>query len=250
MTDEPLQILSPDVFFLADAHFRDRKLPGEAARRDRFIRFTQGIPENSTLFLLGDIFDFYFEYASVMPKGFFDIFHALRSCRSRGVDIHFLSGNHDFWLGGSVGDSIGAVLHEDDFLIESQGRKIRCSHGDLSIPEDYGYRALRWIIRNRTVIKAARIIHPDLMSLIARHVSGHSNKRPRYSQEDIANQVAGLAAHHCYKLGNDGFIMGHIHYPLHRVFNGRDFVIIGDWIGNFTYAHLRDGQISLETFDG
>jgi len=250
MIAEPLQILTPDVFFLADSHFRDRELHGEAARRDRFIRFTQRIPENSTLFLLGDIFDFYFEYASVVSNAFFDIFCALHSCRSRGVDIHFLCGNHDFWVGDFITNSLGVRLHEDDFVIESQGRKIRCSHGDLSIPEDYAYRALRWFLRNRAVIKATRIIHPDLMSMIGRRVSGHSKNKPRYSQKDIASHVACLAAHHCYKWGNDGFVMGHVHYPLHRVFNGRDFIIVGDWIDNFTYAHLRDGQISIEKFDG
>jgi len=250
MMDEPLQISSPDVFFLADSHFRDRELPGEAARRDRFTRFTQRIPENSTLFLLGDIFDFYFEYAFVVPKDFFDIFQALGSCSSRGVDIHFLGGNHDFWVGGFVSDSLGVSLHQDDFLIESQGRRIRCAHGDMSVPDDYAYRALRWFLRNQTVTRATKILHPDLMSLIARHVSGHSKNKPRYAQEDIANRIAGFATNHCYKWGNDGFIMGHVHHPLHRVLEGRDFIIVGDWITNFTYAHLRDGQLSIEKFDG
>ncbi len=247
--DQHLQISSPDVFFLADSHFRDRGLPGEAARRDRFVRFTKHLPENSTLFLLGDIFDFYFEYASVVPKPFFDVFHALGSCRSRGIDIHFLGGNHDFWLGGFISDSLGICIQEDDFLIESQGRRIRCVHGDLVVPGDHGYRILRSILRSRTVGNAAKLIHPDLMSLIARHVSGHSKNRPQSAQEDIANRVAGLATHHCYKWGNDAFIMGHIHYPLHRVHDGRDFVIVGDWIDNFSYARLHDGQISLETFN-
>jgi UDP-2,3-diacylglucosamine hydrolase len=248
--DEHLQISSSDVFFVADAHFRDRELPGEAARRARFIRFTEHIPGDSTLFLLGDIFDFYFEYASVVPKPFFDIFYALESCRSRGIDIHFLGGNHDFWVDGFVTDSLGVRIHEDDFLVESQGRKIRCAHGDLTIPDDYGYRVLRWILRNRTVTKAAKLIHPDVMASIARHVSRRTKDRSRSAQEDIANRVAGLATHHCYNWGNDAFIMGHIHFPLHRVHDGRDFVIVGDWIGSFTYAHLHNGQISLEKFDG
>jgi UDP-2,3-diacylglucosamine hydrolase len=248
--DEHLQILSPDVFFVADSHFRDRELPGEAERRDRFIRFAGRLPGNSSLFLLGDIFDFYFEYGSVVPKRFFDIFQALAGCRERGIDMHFLGGNHDFWVGGFIRDSLGIHIHANDFLIESQGRRIRCAHGDMSIPDDYGYRALRWVLRNRAVIRAARLVHPDLMSAIARQVSRRSKNRPRDAQEVIANRVLGLATHNCYRWGNDAFVMGHIHYPLHRVLDGRDFVIVGDWIESFSYARLHDGQISLEVFDG
>jgi len=245
---EYLQISASEAFFLADAHFLERRIPGEAARRDSFIRFSECIPSGAALFLLGDIFDFYFGYVSVAPKNYFDILHALQNCRERGVDIHFLGGNHDFWVDDFLSDQLGMVVHNDDFLIECQARKIRCAHGDMVVPDDDGYRLLRAILRNPGVIKLSKLIHPDLMFSLAKMVSGRSKNRQRRSQEDTASRLAGLARNHCYKWENDAFVMGHVHHPFHRVFEGRDFVIVGDWIENFSYVRLSDGKLSLETF--
>jgi UDP-2,3-diacylglucosamine hydrolase len=246
--DDYLQISSPDVFFVSDAHFRARRVPGEVERRDRFTRFLARIPDRSTLLLLGDIFDFYFEYRSVVSNRYFDIFVALHSCRARGVALHFLGGNHDYWVGDFLRNDLGVRVHDDDFLIESQGRKIRCSHGDLLLPDDRGYRALRAVIRNPAMVGLARLLHPDLLARVARGVSGESKKRKRRTQEETAQRVAGIAERACYRWGNDAFVMGHVHHPLVRTFDGRDFVILGDWIDHFSYARLSGGKIRLETF--
>jgi UDP-2,3-diacylglucosamine hydrolase len=244
--DNYLQISSPEVFFVADSHFRDRHLPGEPEKRERFIRFLDTIPDGSALLLLGDIFDFYFEYASVVTNRFFDIFFALHTCRSRNIDMHFLGGNHDYWVGAFLTNDLGIRIHDDDFMIEVQGRKIRCAHGDFVIPDDGGYRKLRAVLRNPAVIKAARLIHPDLMSAIARRVSGESKKRRHRSQQQMANHLADIAGENFYAWGNDAFVMGHVHYPLHRVHDERDFVIVGDWIDHFSYAKLCGGKLSIE----
>jgi UDP-2,3-diacylglucosamine hydrolase len=243
-----LQIASPEIFFLADSHFRNRKLPGEAERRDRFIRFLQSIPDGSALFLLGDIFDFYFEYASVVSKRYFDIFYALHACRTRKIELHFLGGNHDYWVGDFLDTDIGIRIHDDDLMIEAQGRKIRCTHGDLLIPDDRGYRTLRAILRNPVMIKIARWLHPDIMSAIARRVSRETKRRKRRTQEETANHLANIAKDSFYKWGNDVFVMGHVHYPIHWAHEGRDFVIVGDWIDSFSYARIHGGKLSVESF--
>ncbi len=246
--DPYLQITSADVFFVSDCHFRARWLPGEAERRDRFVRFLGGIPNGSALLLLGDIFDFYCEYESVVSNRYFDIFFALHGCRLRGVELHFLGGNHDCWVGDFLGRDLGVCVHDDDFLIEAQGRKIRCTHGDLLLPHDRGYRVLRSILRNPAMIKAARLLHPDLLAGIARQVSGESKKRKRRTQEETANLLATMAGDMCYKWGNDVFVTGHVHYPLLHTVGSRDFIIVGDWIDHFSYARLFRGKIVVETF--
>lgn len=242
------QISAAEVFFVADSHFRDRRLPGEAERRDRFAAFCRQVPVGASLFLLGDIFDFYFEYSTVVSKRYFDIFVALFECRSRGVDLHFLGGNHDFWVGDFLSDTLGIHIHPTDFSISCQGRKIRCAHGDMVNPDDRGYRMLRDVLRNPVAIKLAKWVHPDLMSTIARRVSGESKRRKRLTQEETAMLLADTVAHNCYRWANDAFVMAHVHHPLHRVIDGRDFVIVGDWIDSFSFARLHNGKISLETF--
>jgi UDP-2,3-diacylglucosamine hydrolase len=245
-----IRIPSSDLYFVADSHFRSGADPVERPRRDRLIRFLQQIPDGGAVFLLGDIFDFYFEYRSVIPKRYFDLFQAFYNCTKRGIPVHFIGGNHDYWVGTFLDEEVGVKLHPDDFLIEAQDRRICCSHGDYQIPGETGYKLLRAFMRNRVVINLAKILHPDLMDAIAARVSRGSKKRKRRTPEQIANHLADVAPQFFFDRGNDAFIMGHVHYPLHRRDNGRDFLILGDWITRFTYAHLHGGRFTLETFEG
>jgi UDP-2,3-diacylglucosamine hydrolase len=242
------EISSPEVYFLADSHFRDRRRDGEAERRRSFIDFLSTVPSGAAVFLLGDVFDFYFEYRSVVPKRYFDVLHALHDCARRGVAIHLIGGNHDYWFGSYLRDDVGLIPHREDALVQCQGRKIWCTHGDLFMPGDTGYRAIRAILRNRLVIAAAKILHPDLLDAIASRVSDGSKSRNRRSVEEMARKLASCPAENFFCRGNDIFVIGHIHYPLHQVIQGKDLVIVGDWITQFTFARLRDGRISIETF--
>lgn len=245
---EYLQVPDNDVRFVADTHFRSREVPGEAGRRDLFIRFLRGLPAGSVLFLLGDIFDFYFEYRSVVCKRFVDLFAALMACRDRGVAMHFLGGNHDYWVGDFVTGELGMTVHGDEILVASQGRRVVCAHGDLVMPGDTGYKLLRLVIRNRLVIGASRWIHPDVMDAIARGVATGSRRLSKAPQEANAHRVAERAHREFFTRGNDAFVMGHVHYPMLDSRDGRDFMLVGDWIENFTYGRLAGGELTLHRF--
>ncbi|HEX6790201.1 MAG TPA: UDP-2,3-diacylglucosamine diphosphatase [Candidatus Krumholzibacteria bacterium] len=244
----PLIVRSPDVRILADTHFQHPRASGERERRDRFIRFVDGIPANAELFLVGDIFDFYFEYRSVVSWHYLDIFHTIRRATTRGIPVHFLGGNHDYWVGERFANELGVTLHEVDILVETQGRRIVLAHGDLVMPRDYGYKVLKTIIRNPLVIELARWIHPDLMAALAGGVSHGSRQYLSIPQEKRARAATAHAWDHFFDRGNDAFVMGHVHYPLHEVRNGKEFVILGDWLSHFTYARLTNGRLRLETF--
>ena len=246
--DSYASIPRSDLYFAADSHFRDRCIPAEADRRRRFIDFLSHIPNDSALFLLGDIFDFYFEYATFVSKRYFDIFNALYNTTLRGVDVHFLAGNHDAWYTDFLSDDLGITTHGEDLFVESQGRKIWCTHGDLFMPGDGSYKAIRAIIRNPLVIKGSKIIHPDLMDAIATRVSNDSKHRNRRSVEHMAKELVAMSNEDFFARGNDIFVMGHVHYPLHETRGDKDIMIVGDWIRNFTYGRLRDGRLSLEKF--
>jgi UDP-2,3-diacylglucosamine hydrolase len=245
---ETLTISAEDIRFAADAHFKSRSIPGETERRELFIRFLGTLPGGSALILLGDIFDFYFEYRSVVSNRYIDLYRALIDCRSRGVSVHFLGGNHDYWVGDFFERDLGITTHTDEMAVAAQGRKIVCAHGDLVIPRDPGYKILKTIIRNRFVIGVSRWIHPDVMSAIATCVSTLSRNVKKSSQEERARWLAEIAPTKFYGRGNDIFVMGHVHYPLHHVHDGREFLIVGDWVTNFTYGRLCGGKLSLERF--
>lgn len=243
----PLKLESADLRFVADTHFRDRRIPGEAARRDRFIRFIDEVPSTSVLFLLGDIFDFYFEYRSVVCRRYLDIFAALARCRDRGVATHFLGGNHDHWVGEFFTSDLGVVVHRDDIFVEAQGRRLVLAHGDLVMPRDYGYKVLKSVIRNPAVVAASRWIHPDLLEAIAGGVAHGSREYFSVPQERRAHAVLEHAWDHFYRRGNDAFVMGHVHHPVHETRGGREFMIVGDWLEHFTYGRLSSGRLRLET---
>lgn len=246
-SDDTLVLTSPDIRIVADTHFRDPRSPGEAERRARFIRFLDGLPSNSVLFLLGDIFDFYFEYRSVISLRYLDICAAVRRVTSRSIPVHFLGGNHDYWVGDVFARELGVVIHERDILVEAQGRRILLAHGDLVMPHDYGYKLLKGFIRNKVVIALARSIHPDVLDAIAGGVSHGSRKYLTVPQEKRARSVLAHAWGHFFVRGNDAFVMGHVHYPMHETRDGREFVILGDWMTHCTYARITNGRLRLET---
>lgn len=244
-----IPIQAEEVYFLADFHFKDSRLPDEIRRRRRFHDFMSAVPGGAAVFLLGDVFDFYFEYASVIPRAHYDVLRVLSASVLRGVDVHFIAGNHDAWYGRFLRDDVGVTPHAEDAFIESQGRRLWCTHGDLFMPGDRSYKAIRSIIRNRFVVATARaLLHPDLMTAIARRVSEGSKKRNRRSVEAMARRLAARPEADFFGRGNDAVVMGHIHFPLHQVMDGKDLVIVGDWITQFTFARLRGGKITLEDF--
>jgi UDP-2,3-diacylglucosamine hydrolase len=246
-TNPPLVLHSLDVRIVADTHFHDPAGAGEPERRDRFIRFLDELPVSSELFLLGDIFDFYFEYRSVVSRRYVDILAAIRRTTLRGIPVHFLGGNHDYWVGNHFASDLGVIIHEREILIEVQGRRLLLAHGDLVMPRDYGYKMLKSIIRNRAVITLAKAIHPDALDAIASGVSQGSRTYFHVVQEKRAKAVTAHAWDRFFTRGNDAFVMGHVHYPLHETRDGKEFVILGDWIDHYTYARLTNGRLRLET---
>lgn len=241
-----IHLTSPDIRIVADTHFRDRSLPGEEERRDCFIRFLDSLSPDTALFLLGDIFDFYFEYRSVVCRRFLDVFAALERCHARGVPMHFLGGNHDYWVGDFFSRDLGIAVHRVEIDLHAQGRRLLLAHGDLVMPRDYGYKVLKSIIRNRAVVAVSRWIHPDLLDALAGGVAYGSRRYFGAPQEKRARAVMEHAWSHFFRKGHDAFVMGHVHFPLHETRDGREFMIVGDWIEHFTYGRLANGRLRLE----
>jgi UDP-2,3-diacylglucosamine hydrolase len=237
-----------DLRIAADTHFRDRTLPGEAARREHFTHFLDATPKGTYLVLLGDIFDFYFEYRSVVPRRFLDVFAALARTTARGVETHFIGGNHDYWVGDFFERELGVRVHKKEIRLECQGRKLVLAHGDLVMPHDYGYKVLKTVIRNPGVIAASRWIHPDILDSIAGGVAHGSRTLFHVAQEKRARAVAEHAWAHFFERGNDAFVMGHVHFPMHETRDGKEFLIVGDWIEHYTFVRMTNGRLRIESF--
>lgn len=236
------------VVFVSDAH-----LGGASGRPDReallveLVRSLRGTA--AALFLMGDLFDFWFEYRHAVPKGTFPIARALADLVDSGVPTAYFGGNHDFWIGDYLRDEVGLSVFQEPAVLRLQGRLVYLAHGDGLGPGDNGYKLLKRILRARWAIAAYRAIHPDVGIPLARRVSGYSHKHTDARERVLGRILRGVVAPRL-RGGVTGMVMGHVHEPAHFRGDGRDFVLLGDWMDQMTHARLEGGRFTLYRLEG
>jgi UDP-2,3-diacylglucosamine hydrolase len=239
----------PPVYFFSDAHLTTTRKPGEAARSSRLERFLVHVRENaSKLIILGDLFDFWFEYRHAIPAGQFNILRRLQEIRENEIPIVFIAGNHDYWCGDFFRREIGMETHADPITLELQGRHLWLAHGDGLVSGDWGYRVLRKVLRNRLCILGYRMLHPDLGIPLAHASSSSSREHTREQKVDVERFLTQVARPR-FRDGYDAVILGHIHKPVHVREEGRDFIFLGDWIRHFTYVTLTGGALEQHRWE-
>jgi len=235
------------VVFLSDAHLGTEGREREAAREARLHDFLATLPGRaSSLYIVGDLFDFWFEYRTAVPRRHFPTLAALERLRKAGVDIVYLNGNHDFWLGTFLAETLGIRTVDGPVVLEQQGRRLWVHHGDGLVGGDLGYRMLRAVLRHPASIRAYQWLHPDLGIPLAHAVSGWSRRsrgEPPLEPERLWNEIAAPR----FAEGFDAVIIGHFHHVYERRENGREFFVLGDWIDRFSYLELSEGKLELKT---
>jgi UDP-2,3-diacylglucosamine hydrolase len=238
------------VVFLSDAHLGAEALDQEAARAERLYGFLDSLPGRaSSLYIVGDLFDFWFEYRTAIPRQHFRTLAALSRLRDAGVAITYLNGNHDFWLGTFLSGTLGIRTVEGAVTVEEQGRKLWVHHGDGLIGGDLGYKVLRSILRHPLCISVYGLLHPDLGIPLAHAVSAWS-RTSRSEKPLTPDRLWKEIGEPRWAEGYDGAIIGHFHHAFERRQDGRELFVLGDWIENFTYLELRDGKLTLSTWRG
>jgi UDP-2,3-diacylglucosamine hydrolase len=237
------------VYFISDAHLGADSEALEAPRRRLLLDFLAHLPGRaSALYIVGDLFDFWFEYGAAIPRRHFETLAALRRVRDAGIPVHYLNGNHDFWLGPFLDRELGLVTHMGPVTLETQGRRLWIHHGDGLVGGDLGYRMLKKVIRHPVSVGLYRLIHPDLGIPLAHHVSRWS----RHSRPDRPPDVDRLwreIALPRFADGFDGVLVGHFHQVVERREAGREFLVLGDWMEFFTYARLEAGSLAIERWE-
>lgn len=242
--------MSGAVFFISDAHLGAEPAAAEAERADRLHRFLDSLPGRaSRLVVVGDLFDFWFEYRTAVPRRAFATLAALRRVVDAGVAVDYLNGNHDFWLGPFLSESVGVRTVDGALTLEHDGRRLWVHHGDGLVGGDLGYRLLRRVIRHPASIGAYGLLHPDLGIPLARavsHWSRDSRPDPPFDGERLWREIALPR----FAEGWDAVLIGHFHHAWHRAEAGREFFLLGDWMTRFTYVRLEGGALALETWEG
>lgn len=236
------------MYFLADAHLGQGSAESNRTRERDLLAFLDRVgAERAALYVVGDLFDFWFEYAHAIPKEFVRVLQTLGELRRHGIPVTYVGGNHDFWIGDYLRRELDLAFTDASLALTHQGRRIFLAHGDGLGPGDGGYKLLKRVLRNGVARALFRWIHPDVGIPLARGVSRLSRNhapRPGRTEEDL---LALLAAPR-FREGFDAVVMGHFHRPIHRRDGRNEFLVLGEWITRRTYARLEGGVFSLLEF--
>jgi len=239
--DQPMR----KTYFFSDAHLGIGTPEEDRAKERTIVRFLETVAlDGERLFILGDLFDYWFEYRTVVPKGYFRLFTALANLTESGVKVSYLAGNHDFWIATYFRDELGMEVFPDPIEQTLHGRRFYLHHGDGLLKSDTGYRILKRILRNRTNIALFSLLPPDLATRIAR---GTSNTSRRHTSKKVyeGNDMVEFAERKIRE-GFDYVVMGHNHQSLYRNIGSGVYVNLGDWINERTYAVFDGTTLKLE----
>lgn len=239
-------------YFFSDVHLGLKSKEIEKQKEKRVINFLESISNDAKeIYIVGDLFDCWIEYRKVVPKGYFNLLSALNKIAVRGIDIKFLSGNHDFWLNTYLRDEVGLKIYYKPIEIEIGGKKFFIAHGDGLGKGDIGYKIIKRILRSRVNQFLYSLIHPDLGLTLAQSSSKTSRN---YSSEVPSGSDKRMKEYGMEKLkeGYDFVIMGHYHKPQKiKVENGNKegyFITLGDWIANNSYGEYINGIFELKSW--
>lgn len=238
------------VYFISDAHLGSSGNPDDdAPRLARLIPFLRAVAESRAerLYILGDLFDFWFEYLHVMPRRHVRILEEIRRVVDGGVPVTFLGGNHDWWAGATFRDFAGMEVRRQSFSVAHQGKRLFLAHGDgLSSGADSGYLILKSVLRNPLVVRVLRTVHPDLAYSFGHRLSRFSRNHLTSRRFAVLPALA-TAVDAALSRGHDAFLMGHLH-ARHQETRppGGQLFILGDWMSIFSALRLEDGRFAWE----
>ena len=234
------------TFFVSDVHL-GLQVGDPAGRERRFAEFLQGLPEDTdALYMLGDIWDFWYEYRDVVPKGYIRVFSALQSLMDRGVKVYFFQGNHDVWT-YSYFEELGMKKLVQPYVVEMGGKKFCLGHGDGLGPVPAGYRFLRGLFHNRVAQFLFSMLHPWIAF---RFGNGWSrNNRLAHDQEyEFRGKDEPLYKFaEEFSAGNDVdyFIFGHYHSSVDMTLpSGARLLVLKDWMRSSPYLCFDGVSVS------
>lgn len=244
------------VYFISDAHLGAEEKEKEKLKENKLVSFLDKIKEDGEfLYILGDMFEFWFEYKNVIPKDHFAILGKLRNLVDSGMKVNYIVGNHDFWLGDFLTEQIGIKIFKYPIEITHQDKRIFVAHGDGLAKKDLGYRILKKILRNRVNIFLYKQIPPDISYPLAKFVAGRSRAQTDRREASYLDDYRNFA-HEKIRQGFDAVILAHTHMPILESLGDssknspheRIYLNIGDWFKHFTYGKLIEGEFYLEEF--
>lgn len=244
------------IYFLSDFHLGAPNPAASLERERRLIRFLDSIKADAAeIFLVGDLFDFWFEYRSVVPKGYVRLLGKLAELSDQGIPLHFFMGNHDMWVRDYFQKELNMTVYDRPVRFDRQGKKLLVGHGDGLGPGDQGYKRLKKLFRNPLAQSLFGILPPTIGMGVANYFSRKSRAQVGSTEEVFLGPEREWLIQYAMKKQSqepvDYFVFGHRHLPIdHPIEPGARYINLGDWIRYQTYAVMEQGVIRLKSFEG
>lgn len=246
--------MTKKIYFASDFHLGSPDHQQSRARENRIVKWLNEIESScSELFLMGDIFDFWFEYRMVVPKGFIRLQGKLAQMSDQGIKIYFFKGNHDMWVNDYFKTEMGIQIISNEYVMERNGKTFYLHHGDGLGPGDQKYKLLRKVFRNPVCQWLFSIVPPRIGLGIGNAWSSNSraaNQGPEVFQGEENEWLAIYSKEILKKSHYDYFIYGHRHLPLDLQLNEKSrYVNLGEWLTYNSYAVFDGNELCLNYFD-
>jgi UDP-2,3-diacylglucosamine hydrolase len=242
------------IYFASDFHLGVGSYASSREREDALVRWLDAIKHDAAeLFLMGDVFDFWFEYTTVVPKGYIRFLGKLAELTDLGIKLYLFKGNHDMWMFDYFEKELNATIISNEMVMERGGKKFFLHHGDGLGPGDAKYKVLKKFFRSRFCQWLFARIHPNLGVGIANYWSSNSrianlkkeNNKPG-EQEWLVQYCQEVLKTEHY----DFMIFGHRHLPLDIKLNEQSrYINLGEWVFVRTYAVFENGDVDLRYFE-
>lgn len=244
------------VYFISDAHLGSLAIEHRRTQERRLVRFLDGIKgKASAVYLLGDMFDFWYEYKFVVPKGFTRFLGKLAELTDMGVEVHFFTGNHDIWAYEYLSKECGVILHKKPATVEIYDKVFYLAHGDGLGEKSLGIRCIQTLFHNHICQRLFSSLHPrwgmDFGLRWAKHsrMKRKDGKEPPFMGEDKEPLVNYAKAYVRKHEDIDYFVFGHRHIEADLMLSKKTrLIMLGDWINLFTYAVFDGENLFLSEF--
>ena len=239
------------VYFASDNHLGAPTRTDSLPREKKFVAWLDEIKQDAhAIFLLGDLFDFWYEYKRVVPKGFTRTLGKLAEISDKGIEIHYFVGNHDLWMNGYFEEELNIPVHHQPMAFEFNGKSFLIGHGDGLGPGDKGYKRMKKVFTNPVAKWFFRWLHPDLGIKLAQYLSVKNKMISGEEDVKFLGEDKEWLIQYCKsKLEvehTDYFVFGHRHLPLDIQLNDQStYINLGDWITYFTYAEFDGSRLNL-----
>jgi UDP-2,3-diacylglucosamine hydrolase len=243
------------IYFLSDFHLGAPNFADSLQREKKIVSFLNEIKHDAQqIFIVGDMFDFWYEYKTVVMKGYVRLLGKLAELSDAGIVIRFFAGNHDMWMSGYFERELNIPVYYEPKVFNINGKKFYIGHGDGLGPGDYGYKFIKKIFRNKICRWLFGQLHPTWGVRLANYFSRKSRAKTGTSDEHFLGEDKEWLIIYCKEMLTkehyDYFVFGHRHLPIDFKLpqNGR-YINLGDWIKTFTYATFNGCDMQLYSWE-